>query len=290
MTNNYFDVMKICELINAKGQNIREEEILKSHNYTKSQYENELNKLIQEGKDTVTIYYDNMLGKGGMSEVYTCDIKKEKNLACKYAIKLIDINHPKKENIRVADQIIPLCKINHENVINVHSLKVIKKKKKYFYGIIFQYIDNIITLQDFINNCDSTPLTKEETYKIIDGLVAGIEAMHNKDLIHSDITLNNILITPNKSIIYIDPDVTKLYWKNQLNNALDIISSIVSHENEYTVKKFGVDILNKILSDDIYKINRIIKEILKISVLNDSKFNAGISTIDKLKEQLKILF
>lgn len=289
MLDNYFDVMKVCELINDTGQHVREEEILTSHNYTKGKYEDELRKLVIEGKNTVTIHYNNCLGKGGISDVYTCDIKKEKKLKCKYAIKLIDINNPKKHNISIADQIIPLCKINHENVINVHSLKVIKRNNKYFYGIIFQYIENIVTLDDFIKNYNSMLLTKYETYKIIYGLVSGIEAMHKKDLIHSDITLKNILITPDMSIVYIDPDVTKLYWKNQLDNALNIISSIASDENEYMVNKFGIDISNKILSEDIYKVNMIIQQILKISELGLSNFSTNISTILELKQQLKIL-
>ena len=133
-------------------------------------------------------------------------------------------------------------------------------------------------------------LTKYETYKIIYGLVSGIEAMHKKDLIHSDITLKNILITPDMSIVYIDPDVTKLYWKNQLDNAINIISSIASDENEYMVNKFGIDISNKILSEDIYKVNMIIQQILKISELGLSNFSTNISTILELKQQLKILF
>ncbi len=290
MTANYFDVMKICELVTAEGQKQREEEILKSHNYTKSRYEDELKKLVLDGKKTVNINFNNSLGKGGIGDVYTCDIKKEKNLKCKYAIKLIDINNPKKENISVADQIIPLCKINHENVINVHSLKVIRRNNKYFYGIIFQYIEDIITLQDFINKYSSTLLTKEETYKIIDGLIAGMTAMHKKDLIHSDITLSNILITPNKSIVYIDPDVTELYWKQQLNNALTTISTITSGNHVFIIEKFNTDISNLMLSEDISKIGLIIKKILSISELNGSNFNTNISTIDKLKEELKILF
>ena len=57
MTDNYFDVMKICELVNAEKQELREEEILKSHNYTKSRYEDELKKLVLEGKETVQIPY-----------------------------------------------------------------------------------------------------------------------------------------------------------------------------------------------------------------------------------------
>lgn len=289
MEDSYFDVMKICELINFGGQNIREEEVLKSHNYTRAKYDDELNKLILEGKQSVTINYNEFLGKGGIASVYTCNIKKEKNLECKYAIKLIDISKPSNHKISIAEQIIPLCKINHENIISVHSLKVIKEKNKYFYGIVFQYIENITTLDNFIKNNNSI-LTKYETFKILHGLVAGIEALHKNNFIHSDITLNNILITPDISVVYIDPDVTKLYWKNQLDNALNIISTIVDYENTFLVEEFGKNISQKILSDDISKINGIIKLILKKSELDYPNLNIKIATIDDLKILLKELF
>lgn len=289
MTDNYFDVMKICELINPEGQKPNQYEILESYGYTKTKYETELKKLVEEGQDTVTIDYKNCLGTGGISNVFACNVKKEINIECKYAIKLIDITNPKKENISVYDQIVPLCNINHENVISVDSLKVIKKKKNYFYGIVFQYIDKITTLSDFITN-NPTPLTIGETYKIIDGLVAGIKAMHKKDLIHSDITLKNILITPDKSIVYIDPDVTKLYWKNQLDNSLKFISSMAGSENKYKVDKYGTDIIDNILSEDIYKMNTMIKKILEISEIDGSSFITKISTMAESEKQINSLF
>lgn len=289
MTGNYFDVMKICELINSERQNSNQHEIFESYGYTKTKYETELRKLVEEGQDTVTVDYENCLGAGGMSSVFACNVKKDKNIECKYAIKLIDISNPKRENISMYDQIVPLCNINHENVISVDSLKVIKKKKKYFYGIVFQYIDKITTLSDFINN-NPSPLTIGDTYKILDGLVAGIKAMHQKDLIHSDITLKNILITPDKSIVYIDPDVTRLYWKNQLDNSLKLISSMAGSENKYKVDKFGSDIIDNILSEDIYKMNTMIKKILEISEIDSSNFDTKVSTMVESEKQINLLF
>ena len=80
------------------------------------------------------------------------------------------------------------------NFLNKYNLS---PKGLYYnnYYLIIEYIDSI-TLSNYLKN--------SKNYSIFDKVIKSINKMHSLNIFHGDLNLDNILITPNEEIKFID--------------------------------------------------------------------------------------
>ena len=131
-----------------------------------------------------------------------------------YSIKLID-NENFDSNI-FNNEIYLLEKMNHKNILNIlghgHVPKISlnnskKKQPKEFYYIVTEYLE-YNELSKYITNVqkgENIGFNENFGRLIFSQLLDGLESIHNSNICHRDIKLNNILLSTDNYILkYID--------------------------------------------------------------------------------------
>ena len=163
-----------------------------------------------------------ILGKGGYGRVIQVKNKSDNKY---YAIKEIIIRDEMKDKIKdIQKEADILSKFNCNNIVKYYDSVKINDK---FY-IVMEYCDGQ-NLKDFINKkIKNNELIEENIlYKIIKQICEGIKEIHNKNIIHRDIKLENIFMNDNMEIKIGDFGISKQFNPNkEYTQTLNKVGSI----------------------------------------------------------------
>ena len=192
-----------------------------------------------------------ILGKGNFGYVEKMKSKKNNQI---YAIKKIDKNSPKFEFIDFERETEIMLSLDHENIIklygyfedkeNLKKYKEINKDKKTkkelkelkkdinIYCLVLELAENG-SLKKFyknkINNRDKdlVPIEEIDIINILKKLLTALKYLHDKGIMHHDITPDNILFDKNNNIKITDFGISaihKTYKAQNQNIKEDLIS------------------------------------------------------------------
>ena len=167
------------------------------------------------------------IGKGAVGKVY---LAKDKETNKVIAVKVIPQKNFKNEkSIKSFQKTIKLIhKLNHKNLTKLVGFE----KTKHNFYVALEY-SNGLNLYDYLQNYmkqnNNNPLEESIVKKIIIQVAKGIKHLHNQNIIHRDIKLENILIN------YDDSEYEKkLENLTDLNEVSPLILSLDS--NNFTIK------------------------------------------------------
>ena len=197
------------------------------------------------------------LGEGGFGDVYLI----EKKCALKKYNKIL--KEEEKENIKNMINIIN--KINNEYIIKYYDIY----EENNTFNVLMEY-GGEINLKQYIENKEE--LIEENIIKdIILQICIGIKEIHKNNIIHRDLTPDNIFINKNNKIKIGDFGISKInkdYAKTQIGKMQYLAPEIISGD------KYN----NKI---DIYSLGCILYELLTLNnYYTDTDINKNDGKID----------
>ena len=186
--------------------------------------------LIKEG-DTIDVYkIGKKLGSGGYGSVYLAyDDSKKRNVALKVSDKrrLAEKLIRKEKNKKIADKIVSQ-KLADE--VATFNYLTVTNKSEYLaeYYDSFQDEHNFYIVMEYVpgkkldsfSNAEGGKLDKSILWPLMLQLILGVKHIHDLGYTHRDITVDNVLITNNYSVKYIDfglSCVEKCRYPNCLN-------------------------------------------------------------------------
>ena len=147
------------------------------------------------------------IGKGATGSVFlSYSLKEQKEERNFYAIKIIQKKDPSGNFINSCE-VDFLEKIEHKNILKVygHGLGILETNsglKQQVYYIIMDYLNHGSLLSQVDGNCG---FGEDLGRLIFAQLLNGLEAIHNSDIVHRDIKLDNIMLAGNDyTLKYVD--------------------------------------------------------------------------------------
>jgi len=141
------------------------------------------------------------LGRGGQAQVFAVKDKTEQ-LRGKYALKTLAPSKPRVAYERFVREVTALKSVAHSTIIKLvdHS-----QAGDAFQFYVMEFIDNVRTLKQLMEAGDN-PFHQNpvKAVQLFIDLMTGIEAYWEKQIVHRDLSPNNILILPNGTIKIID--------------------------------------------------------------------------------------
>ncbi|MEM6529436.1 MAG: serine/threonine-protein kinase, partial [Chloroflexota bacterium] len=134
------------------------------------------------GKEIGGFTLTNMIGKGGMSEIYTAE-----SGGLLLAIKVVDVKTSPELLMRFQREITTLERAKHPNIVQVFDSGV---DDDYAY-MVMEYIDGIDLKSHIVEHA---PLPIEEVVVILRDIAAAVDYIHSLDIIHRDLKPGNIML------------------------------------------------------------------------------------------------
>ena len=156
------------------------------------------------------------IGAGGMSDVYKA---KDTTLGRYVAIKVLksefseDVNFVTKFRTEASSA----AGLEHPNIVNIYDVG----SENEFHYIVMEYVEGI-TLKTYIEK--KGQLSFKEAVSIAIQVGRGIEAAHNKGIIHRDIKPQNIIISTEGKVKVTDFGIAKAVTSNTINS--DVMGSV----------------------------------------------------------------
>ena len=195
--------------------------------------------------------------KGASSTIFLALDDRNNNL---YAIKLIPKIELRKDDnkVKINREIINLYKLSHDNIIRIKEYKLTEKN----IYLITEYCNggNLSDFQKYYKNKYKIQLNELFIQKAIKQIASGLEHMHENNIIHRDIKLENILINFNKyQNIAIKGNIPQLvnYSDITLNDSFTLKISDLRNSKEIEKSNITNTVLGtpKIMSPDIMGIS-----------------------------------
>lgn len=147
------------------------------------------------------------LGEGGMGVVYKAeDTKLKREVAIKFLPRFISANE--EERKRFENEAQTAASLNHPNIAHIYAIE--ETDDEMF--IVMELVDGK-ELKDIIKE---KPVSIEEAVNIAIQIAEGLEAAHNKNIIHRDIKSANIMMTDKGQIKIMDFGLAKIQGSNQV--------------------------------------------------------------------------
>lgn len=146
------------------------------------------------------------LGQGGMSTVY---LAIDPQLGRRVAIKVLDINHTDSTHALREAQL--LAQFNHPNIVHVYKVHQDQTQL----AIEMEYVEGA-TLKHHLK---ANRLSTEQKLEILLNIANGLDAAHNKNILHLDLKLDNILIDEQGSAKIADFGISQFKGESQLNTS-----------------------------------------------------------------------
>lgn len=147
------------------------------------------------------------LGEGGMGVVYLAeDMKLKRQVAIKFLPRYISSNKEDRQRFEVEAQ--AAASLNHPNISQIYAIE--ETEDEMF--IVMEYING----RELKDQLTSELLPLEEILEIAFKIADGLEAAHNKGIVHRDIKSSNIMITNNGRVKIMDFGLAKIGSDNQI--------------------------------------------------------------------------
>ncbi|SDB16127.1 Stk1 family PASTA domain-containing Ser/Thr kinase [Eubacterium oxidoreducens] len=156
------------------------------------------------------------IGTGGMSDVYKA---KDHSLGRNVAVKVLkdefadDVNFVTKFRSEAQSA----AGLEHPNIVNIYDVG----SENGLHYIVMEYVEGI-TLKTYIEK--KGQLTYKEAVSIAIQVGRGIEAAHNKNIIHRDIKPQNIIISTEGKVKVTDFGIARAASANTINS--DVMGSV----------------------------------------------------------------
>ena len=156
------------------------------------------------------------LGAGGMGVVYKAeDTKLERTVALKFlAAHLLEDEEGRARFIREAKA---AAALDHQNICTVHEIDEVEGET----FIAMAYIEGQ-TVKDKIGE---RPLKLDEALDIAAQTAQGLQAAHEKGVVHRDIKSANLMVTPRGQVKIMDFGLAQLAERSQLTKTATILGT-----------------------------------------------------------------
>ena len=152
-------------------------------------------KKLRSDDDSVEKQYEDIenIGEGGFGAVYKVKHKFDRKF---YAIKIIPLQSDDEDEI-LTREIEILSNFQHVNIVRYHTSCKLKNDddlfEKNYFCIQMEYCNK--TLKTFIDNFISTQETENQRLNNLKQILEGLEYIHDKGVMHRDLTPKNIFLT-----------------------------------------------------------------------------------------------
>ncbi|MEC9281963.1 MAG: protein kinase family protein [Bdellovibrionota bacterium] len=194
------------------------------------------------------------LGEGGFGKVYLVqDLTFDPNFQKPLALKIIK---EAKLDSGLRDYYLKLSRLGLKNVVNFYGTESLDQK----FGMLFEYIDGP-NLRDYLN--------QEKCPKKIKNLLIQIcktlSKLHQNEMFHGDLDFENLLIHPQRGIVFIDFDprfnvgrrnLNKIGIESDLENLKSIILEILEEFPELSIEtqSFLFELATEMERQETYKL------------------------------------
>jgi serine/threonine-protein kinase len=209
------------------------------------------------------------VGAGGMSDVYKA---KDHILGRFVAIKVLKAEFSEDRNFvtKFRTEAQSAAGLEHPNIVNIYDVG----SEEGLYYIVMEYVEGI-TLKTYIEK--KSQLTFKETISIAIQVARGIEAAHNKNIIHRDIKPQNIIISTEGKVKVTDFGIARAASANTISS--DVMGSVHYSSPEQARNGF-VD--NR---SDIYSLGIVMYEMITGRVPFDGDTTVAVA-IQHLQEEM----
>jgi serine/threonine protein kinase/tetratricopeptide (TPR) repeat protein len=154
----------------------------------------------------------NLLGAGGMGEVYTAhDRHLERDVAIKVLPEALTHDQERIERFRREAQL--LAALNHPNIATIHGLEEA--------GGVLYLVMELVPGQTLSERLRSGRVPLDETLRICRQLAEALGAAHQRGIAHRDIKPGNIRVTPDGRVKILDFGLAKSTDERQNASAID---------------------------------------------------------------------
>ena len=156
------------------------------------------------------------IGTGGMSNVY---LAMDHILGRRVAIKVLKSEFAEDVNFvtKFRSEAQAAAGLEHANIVNIYDVG----SENGMYYIVMEYVEGI-TLKGYIEK--KRVLTYKEAVSIAIQVGKGIEAAHNKNIVHRDIKPQNILISTDGKVKVTDFGIARAVNNNTIHT--DVMGSV----------------------------------------------------------------
>jgi len=158
------------------------------------------------------------LGAGGMGQVYSAE---DTTLKRRVAIKRMTPGGKSSEEDRkrLLKEAQRSSALNHPNIGSIHD--VVEHAGELW--LVMEYVEGV-TLRRRLKQLGKQPFSRDEFFAIASQCCEGLQAAHEKGIIHGDIKPENIMLTPGNRVKILDFGVARRMW--QAAKPDDVTSSL----------------------------------------------------------------
>jgi eukaryotic-like serine/threonine-protein kinase len=144
------------------------------------------------------------LGEGGMGVVYKAeDTKLDRTVAIKFLPRSVAANPEERERFVIEAK--AAAALNHPNIATIHYIE--EADDEMF--IVMEYIDGQ-ELKDIVGAHRNVPLPVDDVSNYATQIAGGLQAAHEKGIVHRDIKSSNIMITSKNQVKIMDFGLAKV--------------------------------------------------------------------------------
>jgi tetratricopeptide (TPR) repeat protein/predicted Ser/Thr protein kinase len=141
------------------------------------------------------------LGEGGMGVVYKAeDTKLKRDVAIKFLPRQIAASEEERARFKIEAQAAAV--LNHPNIATIHAIE--EQDDELF--IVMEYIEG----QELKSIIDNRQLSIVDVFDYASQIAAGLQAAHEKGIVHRDIKSSNIMITDKGQVKIMDFGLAKV--------------------------------------------------------------------------------
>lgn len=141
------------------------------------------------------VFKRKIIGKGAFSRIY-CGRHRKTDIV--YAIKEISFDNLEKIKNSIRREMSVLKTLNHPNIIKLHDVFFDNENKNVY--LVLDYFKN----GDMTNILKNKPLKEKYAKKYMRQLAHGLKYLYDKNILHRDLKLQNILVTDSYDIVITD--------------------------------------------------------------------------------------
>ena len=207
------------------------------------------------------------VGAGGMSDVYKA---KDLTLGRFVAIKVLKAEFSEDINFvtKFRSEAQAAAGLEHPNIVNIYDVG----SENGLHYIVMEYVEGI-TLKTYIEK--KGQLSFKEAVSIAIQVGRGIEAAHNKNIVHRDIKPQNIMISTEGKVKVTDFGIARAATSNTISS--DVIGSVHYSSPEQARNGFG--------KSDIYSLGIVMYEMVTGRVPFDGDTTVAVA-IQHLQEEM----
>lgn len=157
------------------------------------------------------------LGEGGMGVVYKAeDTKLKRKVAIKFLPRYISSNKEERQRFEIEAQ--AAAALNHSNIATVYAIE--ESDEDVF--IVMEYIDGV----ELKVKIKSGPIPVDKAINIAAQITEGLEAAHERGIIHRDIKSSNIMITKAGKVKIMDFGLAKIKGGTELTKIGSTVGTV----------------------------------------------------------------